>query len=264
VVVVDFDRLHSDGFITIGGLLDQSELERFEDTIATLVCAHTKSKGIQPVHVDPFEDIFCVGGAYTGRLYELMERLNILQQITARVSAYLEKAGFFDWAKIDVPLVWPDIRADLRSDQARSLPVHQDFGSMKCKKAWRLWIPLRPSNEQLGSMRAYPGTHKMGVVSHNVSDPLRPRIDQELYAGVDDVVFDLPAGDAVLIDPLLFHASVPNASETTKFTLMIQIQDLASMIDPTETSSPYHSFTQVTEIRSKARQKAASASPGAR
>jgi ectoine hydroxylase-related dioxygenase (phytanoyl-CoA dioxygenase family) len=253
--MLDFEQLDHDGFLIIHGLLEQSELDDFENAISTLVRAQLTAKDIQPLHKDPFEDIFRIGGKYTDRLYLLMERLNVLQQISNRLDTVLVESGFFDWAKIAVPLVWPDIRADINGDKARSLPVHQDFGSVKCETAWRLWIPLRPSNERLGSMRVYPKTHKHGVVSHNVSNPLQPYVDEELYEGVDSVVFDLRAGDAVLLDPLIFHASVPNLSPTTKFTLMIQIQDLATMIDPTDTRTSYETFTELCATRERARQE---------
>ena len=75
---------------------------------------------------------------------------------------------------------------------------------MRCGKAYRMWIPLRPSSEELGTMCAYPGSHRQGPVPHDLSDPLTPKIDPERYRDCEKVVFELPAGDGVLIDPLLF------------------------------------------------------------
>jgi ectoine hydroxylase-related dioxygenase (phytanoyl-CoA dioxygenase family) len=103
---------------------------------------------------------------------------------------------------------------------------------MQCTRAWRLWIALRPASEYLGTMAIYPGTHRSGVIFHNVEDKSKPVIDPAIYAGIDPVVLDLPAGEGVLINPLCLHASVPNRSDRTKFTLLVQVQDIAAVIDP--------------------------------
>ncbi len=156
------------------------------------------------------------------------------------------------WAKIDVPLVWPDIRADIPNDTTRSLPVHQDVGSMQCRRAWRLWIPLRAANLQLGTMIIYPGTHKHGVVDHNVEDKSKPVVDPQVYADVAPISVDLPAGDGVLLNPLCLHASVPNRSDRTKFTLMVQVQDYAAVIDP-EDRGEFATMTRYAAAQARAR-----------
>jgi hypothetical protein len=211
--------------------------------------------------VDPFIALFQRGGRYADRLYKLLEKLHIFNQITVDVAERLRAGGFFQWGDIRVPLVWPDIRADLPdhdepllADQTDvPLPVHQDFGSTKCHRAWRLWIPLRPSNVHTGSMRVYIGTHKKGVLPHNLDNPLRPFIEPHHYAGYEPLVLDLPAGDGVLLDPLVLHASVPNRSDRVKFTLMIQVQDLASMSDPDDDKDPLAIFEVTDRLRARAR-----------
>lgn len=240
-------ELDERGFTVLPELLSAGEVARFEQDIATLVEAQLNELGLEPLHADPFVDLFAVGGAYTKRFYELLERLLVLQQMSVGIAGSLEEAGFFVRRKIAVPIVWPDIRADIPEDSDRSLPVHQDYRSMRCARAYRLWIPLRPSNAELGSMCVYPETHRLGPVAHNLTDPRKPHISPDLYRGCERIVFDLPSGDAVLLDPLLFHASVPNRSQRTKFTLMIQIQDLAAMIDPRD--SGYSVFEAAVSAR---------------
>lgn len=256
---IDLDQLERDGFTIVRGMLDQQEIGDFEDTIETLVRSHLHTLGITPRHPDPFIDVFTVGGTFTERFYMLMERLFVLQRISARVGEVLRVNGFLDWARIEVPLLWPDIRADVPNDREHALPVHQDFGSIQCERAWRLWIPLRPSNAETGSMRLYPGTHKLGAVEHCTADPLKPHVDASFYQETTPVVFDLPAGDAVIMNPLVLHASVPNRSLRTKFTLMVQLQDLTSMIDPGRPRGTYGALTGTAAIRSAARVRAAQA-----
>jgi hypothetical protein len=251
-----FAELQRDGYTVLRGLVAQNDLARFEQQIATLTHAQLTALNLTPRHGDPFIDLFSIGGAYTSRLYQLLERLAILQELSVGISSKLKGMGFFEWSCMEVPLVWPDIRADLPGKTDLLLPVHQDFGSMHCQNAYRLWIPLRPSNAETGTMCVYPGTHKQGPVEHDLSDPLKPKVDADRYDESAKLVFDLPAGDGVLIDPLLFHASVPNQSGRTKFTLMIQVQDLTTIINPEDEQSRFSVFGKVTAARTAARRAA--------
>lgn len=249
---IDFKALAADGFTIVRGLVSPDEIREFEDTIERLVRSQLVSLEIAPSHSDPFIDVFRIGGLYTDRLYKLMERLFILQRIGVRLGDLLQSAGFYEWAKIEVPLVWPDIRADIPGDSDRLLPVHQDFKSTQCERAWRLWIPLRPSNAETGTMRLYTGTHKLGVVEHNTDIPHRPFVEEKYYRNAVPAVLDLPAGDAVIMNPLILHASVPNKSQRTKFTLMMQVQDLSAMIHPDDTRNRYTTFTKIAASREAA------------
>lgn len=249
---IDFKRLDVDGYTIVRGLVRPDEIGEFEATIERLVRSQLTSLDITPSHADPFIDVFKVGGQYTDRLYKLMERLFILQRIGVRLGNLLQSSGFYEWAKIEVPLVWPDIRADIPGDSDRLLPVHQDFKSTQCERAWRLWIPLRPSNAQTGTMCLYSGTHKLGVVEHNTDTPRRPFVEEKYYRNAVPAVLDLPVGDAVIMNPLILHASVPNRSQRTKFTLMMQVQDLAAMIHPDDTRNRYTTFTRIAASREAA------------
>jgi hypothetical protein len=249
---IDFKSLDTDGYTIVHGMVRPDEIQEFEATIERLVCSQLSSLDIAPSHADQFIDVFKVGGQYTDRLYKLMERLFILQRIGVRLGNLLETSGFYEWAKIEVPLVWPDIRADIPGDSDRLLPVHQDFKSTLCERAWRLWIPLRPSNAETGTMCLYTGTHKLGVVEHNTDTPRRPFVEEKYYRNAVPAVLDLPAGDAVIMNPLILHASVPNRSQRTKFTLMMQVQDLAAMIHPDDKQNRFTTFTKIAASRAAA------------
>jgi ectoine hydroxylase-related dioxygenase (phytanoyl-CoA dioxygenase family) len=88
-------------------------------------------------------------------------------------------------------------------------------------------------------MIAYPGTHRNGVVEHQFDDTSKPAVDPSTYDGIEPVVMDLPAGDGVLLNPLCLHASVQNRSARTKFTLMVQIQDYTTLIDPDDDAGEF-------------------------
>ena len=253
---IDTGQLERDGFVILRGLVQAEEIAEFEALIARFSEAQAEKLGLQRRAAEPFIDLFSRGGEYTKLVYKLLEELFVLHRMSVRIGEELKTSGFLDWAKIEVPLIWPDIRADIPNDTLRLFPVHQDIASTKCGSAWRLWIPLRAANAVAGSMALYPGTHKNGVVPHNIDEPQKPLIDPQYYAGIEPTILDLPAGDGVLMNPLVLHASVLNRSARTKFTLMIQVQDYVSVLDPENEQGPLADLarfgTKLAQIRAAA------------
>jgi hypothetical protein len=258
---VNTSELDRSGIVVLRNVLTQADITDFEAAISEFCASQLRKLKIKPEAADPFIDVFNRGGAYAHRVYKLLEKLFVLHRMSVDIAERLKSSGFFDWAGIKVGLVWPDIRADLpnQTDEVLSnqygplLPVHQDYGSTKCRAAWRLWIPLRPANIQRGSMLVYEGTHKRGPIAHNIENPLRPYVEPHHYAGIDPVILDLPAGDGALINPLVLHASVPNRSDSVKFTLMIQIQDMMTMADPDDEHDELAILERTVSARDRAR-----------
>ena len=226
------DEVESQGYCLLDNVVSAELICEFERQISVMASDHLSKLGIQAAHSDPFVDLFLVGGEYTARFYKLLGRLHVLNRMCMAIADALDEAGFSEMAGIKVPLIWPDIRADIPGDSQRQLPVHQDYKSTQCGTALRMWVPLRDADERLGTMCVYPGTHRSGRLEHDMSDPLKPTVPEEYLQAADRLAIELRAGNGVLMDPLLCHASVANRSLRTKFTLLVQIQDLATMNDP--------------------------------
>lgn len=256
MISIDTGQLERDGFVILRKLVCGEDIAEFEASIARFSEAQIAKIGIPRRAQEAFIDVFMRGGEYTKRIYKLLEEMFILHRMSFRIGEELKASAFLDWAKIEVPLIWPDIRADIPNDTARSFPVHQDIGSTRCSRAWRLWVALRPANSVAGSMALYPGTHKNGVLPHNLNKQ-GPLIAPEHYAGIEPVLLDLPAGDGVLMNPLLLHASVLNRSERAKFTLMVQVQDYATVIDPDNKQEPLADLARYGSMLAQARATAA-------
>jgi hypothetical protein len=253
VISVDTNQLEQNGYLVIPNVVSSAEISEFESMVAIFASSQAKKLGLSQNGSESFIDVFRRGGAYTERIYMLMERMFILHKINTRVGEELDSSGFLAWAGIQVPLIWPDIRADIPHDSERILPVHQDFASMFSERAWRFWIALRPSNSFTGSMMVYPGTHRSGPYAHNLDNPLNPYVEPKHYAGKSGVVLEVDSGYGVLMNPLLLHASVPNRSQRTKFTLMIQIQDYNSVLNPDDSTNALSKLQGIALARAKAR-----------
>ena len=253
MISVDTRQLEEQGYVVVPKVLSAAELSEFESMVASFANSQAKKLGLTQNGSELFIDVFRRGGSYTERIYMLMERMFILHKITARLGEELDRTGFLAWASIEVPLIWPDIRADVPGDSERVLPVHQDFGSTFSERAWRFWIALRPSDAFTGSMLVYPGTHKAGPRVHNLGNPLKPYVESKHYAGTSGIILEIDKGDGVIMSPFLLHASVPNRSDRTKFTLMVQIQDYNSVLHPNDSASALSLFERIASVRARAR-----------
>lgn len=237
---INYEELAERGFTVIPKLLDASQLAMFEDEVSAFARSQCRRFDISPRHqAEPFVDVFQRGGRYTPLLYKMMEELFVLQQMSVSIGDRLRRSGFLSRTGISTPLIWPDLRVDPPNDEKLLLGMHQDIASTKCDRAWRLWIPLRRADEHHGTVRVVPGSHCLGLLPHDIAETrYSPRIAPHHWDHLDAEALRLPAGDAVLLDPLLVHESVPNRSDLTKFTLMIQIQDLAKCCDPDDPFDP--------------------------
>jgi len=226
----DFERLAEQGFIRIPRLVEKSKLEEFEDTMSWLAVAGLSMKGHSPGDEEPMSALLKCGGEYRVRLFANLKNLKVVQEMGSEVSQRLQDEGFLDWADLSVPAVYPTLRADPPGEIKYLLPYHQDYAT-PCQRAWRVWVPLRDANERSGTMKVVPKTHKNGLIEHDTSDPAHPTVPPSLFGGTTPEVIELSAGDGLIIDPLLVHASVPATENRMKYVLMVQVQDIATLGD---------------------------------
>ena len=80
-------------------------------------------------------------------------------------------------------------------------------------------LHLDAADEGNGALRVLPGTHRLGRLS--------PAQIQEQRAGQADVLCTVVAGDALLMRPLLLHASGRSTSERHRRVLHIEYAGFA-------------------------------------
>ena len=250
---INYNALEREGFTILGDLLCPKLLQDFEGAIEGFATSECERLGITPREGEKFIDLFHRGGSYWAQLYTYLEKLFVLQEMSVALGNLLRESQFLSWANIQTPLIWPDIRVDPPGDETQLLRMHQDFGSTRCHRAWRLWVPLGKADEHHGTMRVVPGSHRRGFLPHDVSDSLYPFVDTSQYNAKDSVAIEMEAGSAVLFNPMLLHESVPNHSQRCRFTLLLQVQDLDTLHNPDDPEDPIQSMVALTETRARAR-----------
>ena len=122
-----------------------------------------------------------------------------------------------------------NIRTKLPDQPETVLPWHQDLAFLDSAEARdtlfvNLWIPLVDTTAANGCMQMMRGTHGMGLLPHDLRVPL-PGGDHSV--GIDEgdlpdceiVTGELNVGDVLLTTERVLHRSVPNVSDTVRWSV---------------------------------------------
>ena len=116
----------------------------------------------------------------------------------------------------------------------QTIDWHQDAHYMQeydaaADRAVGAWLPLVPVDESSGCMQVIPGSHRNG---------LRPEIrvprnnllglDESDLAGLHPVSCPMEPGDVLLFSELIYHRSVDNVSDRTRWSLDVRYFDAAN------------------------------------
>ena len=232
-----FDSLEHNGYALLEDLIPVALLDRFEAQMNALAVKGLQRKGLPVPDTDPFSALLTTGGDYRVRLFANLKHMDVVQEMSREVRARLKASCFLEWAGLEVPVIYPSLRADPPGETTYLLPFHQDYAT-QCRKSWRLWIPLRDASRETGTMTVVPGSHKLGPVVHDTTDPSRPQIPQDRLQDFDKRCITMQRGNGILFNPLLVHASVPAQREIMKYVLLVQVQDLTTLADADDPDDP--------------------------
>lgn len=119
-----------------------------------------------------------------------------------------------------------------------AIPWHQDgqYWPVRPLRTVTVWIAIDPAVVENGCMRVIPGTHRLGLLRHEVSDAEDLALNQGLADGVDeararDVV--LEPGQFSMHDSMLIHGSNANRSGLRRCGYAIRYMPATSLFDRT-------------------------------
>src|SRR5579885_721765 len=246
---IDMRALDERGYCLMRGILDKRVIDDFEKEIADFCAAQFAKRGLKPVpNEEPLTTLFKIGGRYRHMLFNMLQSLTSLAYLKVSLFDQFKKGGALETLGFQLPISTTGLRIDLPFDVKHEEPWHQDYSS-SCLRAFHAWVPLRRVDSHYGTVRVIPGTHKRGFVAHDMSNPRRPFLPQQVIAGLDSVVIEADPGDALIFNSLTFHRSETNQSNRIKFIVGYMMQDLASMEDPEDPTSPIWAMFEMTRRR---------------
>lgn len=153
------------------------------------------------------------------------------------------------WIGEDVDLYWCTT-ADKPVLKGKNFPWHQDAGYGKGPMDYLIfWIALSDVNESNGCLWVLPESHDKGILEHEYR-----KSNEQDYAGVfvkgevpnerDKVAVPVKAGDVVVMNSKLLHATFKNASTHPRQALVValmkpQTQTTNEFLGMEETITPF-------------------------
>ena len=83
-----------------------------------------------------------------------------------------------------------------------------------------VWLPVLDAPEEKGCLAVVPGSHKRGLISHcTPTAQLKHVYLRDELLGPDRVPVPMKAGDALFMDKMTMHGSLPNLSDGIRWSL---------------------------------------------
>jgi Phytanoyl-CoA dioxygenase (PhyH) len=120
-----------------------------------------------------------------------------------------------------------DLRVDRPYDDESLFPWHQDYPVIQdSEDALVYWLPLRDVGLQEGCLTIAPQSHKLGVLPqywHSEQGEVSATIpNRELLSQFTCMRVPVRAGDVLVFNTLLLHASGVNRSDRIRWTLQVR------------------------------------------
>lgn len=105
-----------------------------------------------------------------------------------------------------------------------AFPVHQDYSYFSTIKDSMMAgvIHLSDGDNNMGGIRIFPGSHKLGRIIASSGMELNRKFQEE-YPIENSISLQIEAGDVLFFHYLTLHASMPNFSNTPRKTVLVQM-----------------------------------------
>ncbi|MGI8924560.1 MAG: phytanoyl-CoA dioxygenase family protein [Fimbriimonadales bacterium] len=109
------------------------------------------------------------------------------------------------------------------AEQGAPFPMHQDWTYFPTEKDTMLAaiIHVSPATDEMGCLRVYPGSHKLGRVQGSSGQMPSQMLDNHPIEGATPL--EAEPGDVLFFHYFTLHGSMPNRSSETRKTVLVQM-----------------------------------------
>lgn len=108
-------------------------------------------------------------------------------------------------------------------EKGSPFPMHQDWLYFPTERDTMLAgvIHVSDATDEMGCFRVYPGSHKLGRVEGTMGNTHSDLLSQ--YPIENAQIVECSAGDVIFFHYFLLHGSMPNRSQETRKTVLVQM-----------------------------------------
>lgn len=239
----NIDSFHRDGLLVLKGFYDvEREILPIQRAIYDLIGLMLDRENLKvdrkPFSAEHFDsgiaEIVCEKRPVAGEIFNLIKLIPAFVRLSSsgkheEVFKQLRGSDLVGYA-----LGSCGIRMDHPGEDKYSSPWHQEYvGHLRSMDGVAFWSPLLPMSEELGPVRFCVGSHAQGFRRVSAGNPNHPEREQGYSLMICDESKELARyekradllnpGDAVVIDYLTLHASSPNRSNRTRWSLQMRM-----------------------------------------
>lgn len=150
-----------------------------------------------------------------------------VQYYSSRWDQALRHPGFLDTAEA---MLGPDIVLhhtklfQKPAERGAPFPMHQDWSYFPSVKDTMMAaiIHVSRATDEMGCLRVYPGSHKLGRVQHSGGQEQSEFMEQN-YPLEKATVVEAEPGDVLFFHYFTIHGSLPNRSRHLRKTVLVQL-----------------------------------------
>lgn len=224
-----FDEYKENGFVLLRQAVDLHALDRLETAVLELVEEYSGRQFKSLLDPD-FAACLVADRDLERRIYEDVRSFPWLTEFSSDASlvgpiASLLGQNFGLYEKIPLRLDLPMVM--------RELAVwHQDYHYVKGNtEVVTAWVPLQDTPYEVGCLLVMPGSHKLGIVEHDVTLLQKKRVPSGIF-GREVRYVEMERGDLLLFNALLLHSSGINISERIRMSVQARYTPLNLPSDP--------------------------------
>jgi phytanoyl-CoA hydroxylase len=118
------------------------------------------------------------------------------------------------------------------SEKGAPFPMHQDWTYFPSEKDTMMAgiIHVSKATDEMGCLRVYPGSHKLGRVGGTSGQQASGFLDQ--YPLEKATILEAEPGDVVFFHYFTLHGSMPNRSSKVRKTVLVQMHAGDDQIEP--------------------------------
>ena len=178
---------------------------------------------------------------------EAVDRLNVggtsfthTHQVHFYSAAWLravQHPGFLDVAEA---ILGPDIvlhhtkLLQKPAEKGAPFPMHQDWSYFPTVKDTMIGatIAVTRATDQMGCLRVYPGSHKLGRLQHSSGQEYSEFMEKN-YPLERATIIEAEAGDVLFFHYFTIHGSMPNRSTDVRKNVLVQLHSGQDRVEPT-------------------------------
>lgn len=145
------------------------------------------------------------------RIASLATHPRLMQAVTALVGAW-QLTGHIIRLRVNVPS-FPQTRS----------PWHQDASTPQSPIVMACWIPLVDATEANGTLEALPGVYDEPYPHQQTADG-KFYLPEDVLPTTPACTLPCPAGDVLFLDRFLPHRTLPNQTNTVRWSLVMWLK----------------------------------------